>query len=71
MGDLVKVIRHDNCRVRTDGRITLIEVKVNEQDAEELLLSLISEIYLYKWRGVTKGHVCFQKTRPLELKLTV
>jgi len=49
----------------------VLEVNVNEQDVEEQLLLLISEIYLYKWRGVTKGHDCSQKTCPLELKLTV
>ena len=32
----------------------VLEVNVNEHDVEEQLLSLISEIYLYKWRDVTK-----------------
>ena len=42
--------------------ITCCIVNENEQDLRELSLSLISEIYLYKWRGVTERHDCSQKT---------
>jgi hypothetical protein len=43
-------------------------VNVNQRDLEELLLSLISKIYLY---GVSRRNMTVSKRRLLELKLTV